>query len=53
MAKKEITCPTCEGDLLLTGDEQAGDEIYCPACNAPAKLVADANDEQCEAEADY
>ena len=53
MATSDPTCPVCSADLLLAGDEQKGDEVYCTYCNAPCRLTASAVSEDCEAEADF
>ena len=53
MAKKELKCPTCAGDLLLSGDEEDGDQVFCAACSAPAILRGNPKSENCEVEIDY
>jgi hypothetical protein len=39
MAIKDLSCPVCNADLPLTGDERAGDEIFCTYCGAPCRLA--------------
>jgi DNA-directed RNA polymerase subunit RPC12/RpoP len=53
MAAKELKCPTCDGDLLLSGDESEGDQIYCPTCASPAVLKGAPGSDDCEPESDY
>lgn len=49
----ELSCPVCNADFPLAGDERKGDEVYCSYCRAPCKLTADPDDENCEVEEDY
>jgi CRISPR/Cas system-associated protein Cas10 (large subunit of type III CRISPR-Cas system) len=49
----EITCPMCNADVPLGGDERRGDEIFCSVCSAPLKLKGDYGDEDLEAEEDF
>jgi len=53
MADKELSCSVCSADLLLAGDEQKGDEVFCTYCHAPHRLTKAAEDEDCEAEEDF
>ena len=41
----ELTCPICEADLPLAGDEKPGDEVFCNYCGAPCKIVVKEGDE--------
>lgn len=34
----EIACPLCDADLVLAGDEKAGDSVVCTFCGAPFVL---------------
>jgi hypothetical protein len=34
----DLSCPVCNADLPLTGDERKGDEIFCTYCGAPCRL---------------
>jgi hypothetical protein len=38
-AVKDLSCPICNADLPLTGDERKGDEIFCTYCGAPCRLA--------------
>ena len=40
----ELTCPICQADVPLAGDEKPGDEVYCTYCRAPSKLHGDPDD---------
>jgi hypothetical protein len=42
---RDLICPTCNGDLLLSGEEEAGEEIFCAACESPCVLKVDASGE--------
>jgi hypothetical protein len=51
MASPSLECPFCDADLALSGEEEAGDEVYCSYCGAPVILVGDDDDpENWEAE---
>jgi hypothetical protein len=50
---REHSCPICNADFPLNGDEVAGDEVYCSYCGAPCRLTAAADDEACEVEEDF
>jgi len=39
MATKDLSCPICNADLPLNGDERKGDEIFCTYCGAPCRLA--------------
>ncbi len=38
----ELTCPICQADIPLGGDEKPGDEVFCTYCGAPCKIAGDA-----------
>jgi len=52
MAKREISCPICSADFLLSGDEKPGDEVYCSYCGSPCRLTTGSSDEY-EVEEDF
>lgn len=33
-----LTCPMCDVDIPLGGDEKVGEQIYCPYCKTPLTL---------------
>jgi DNA-directed RNA polymerase subunit RPC12/RpoP len=39
MAIKDLSCPICNADLPLNGDERKGDEIFCTYCGSPSRLM--------------
>lgn len=41
---QELTCPICQADVPLAGDEKPGSEVYCTYCGAPCTLAGDPND---------
>jgi hypothetical protein len=49
----EKSCPICNADLPLNGDEKKGEEVFCTYCGAPCHLTAAATDEGCEVEEDF
>jgi len=51
MARQEPSCPTCDADIPLSGDEAPGDEIFCPYCRAP--LTLSGKGDEIELEEDY
>jgi hypothetical protein len=36
---RDLSCPVCNADLPLAGDEGLGDDVYCTYCGAPCKLT--------------
>ena len=34
------SCPVCDADLTLDGDEKPGDTIFCSYCNSTIKIYA-------------
>ena len=52
MVLHELSCPTCEADIPLVGDERVGQELLCLYCGAPSKIRA-AEEQQIELEDDY
>jgi hypothetical protein len=45
MASRDLTCPICQADVPLAGDEKPGDEIACLYCGAPCRLAGEPDDE--------
>jgi len=50
---REKSCPICNADFPLRGDEKKGEEVYCSYCGAPCRLSLPALDEACEIEEDF
>lgn len=53
MAQQELTCPVCQADMPLGGDERAGDEFFCACCGAPGIIAKKDNSEELEVEEDF
>lgn len=39
MALPELSCPICNADPPLAGDEKLGESVYCSYCGGPGVLV--------------
>ncbi len=52
MGLVELSCPICDADFALSGEEKAGEEVFCSFCGAPSRLTRDPYDEECEIEED-
>ena len=50
---RDLSCPVCNADFPLRGDERRGEEVYCSYCGAPCRLTAAAADEACDVEEDF
>jgi thiamine biosynthesis lipoprotein len=53
MAQQEITCPICQADMPLGGDEKPGDEFFCSCCGAPGLIAKKDKSEELEVEEDF
>jgi hypothetical protein len=53
MARDSLTCPICQADVPLAGDERKGEEVFCTYCGAPLKLAGGDNPDEMELEEDY
>ena len=54
MSGAGLTCSVCSADLLLSGDERAGEEIFCAYCGTPFRVKRPATpDTDTEVEEDY
>ena len=40
-AMADPICPICNGDLLLSGEEDSGDDVHCPTCMSPCIVQID------------
>lgn len=50
----KLTCSVCSADLLMAGDERAGDEVFCTYCGSPYRVKkAATQDTDFEVEEDY
>ncbi|MGH7336078.1 MAG: FAD:protein FMN transferase, partial [Myxococcota bacterium] len=53
MAQQELTCPICQADMPLAGDEKPGDEFFCACCGAPGIIARKDESEELEVEEDF
>jgi len=53
MAQQELTCPVCQADMPLGGDEKPGDEFYCSCCGAPGIIAKKDKSDELEVEEDF
>jgi thiamine biosynthesis lipoprotein len=53
MAQQELTCPICQADMPLGGDERPGDEFFCSCCGAPGIIAKSDNSDELEVEEDF
>jgi len=49
MGTHDLSCPICQADLPLEGDEKPGDQVICSYCGAPSRITG-TRDEGMEAE---
>ena len=33
-----LTCPMCDVDVPMSGDEKVGEQVFCPYCQTPLKI---------------
>jgi hypothetical protein len=51
--RSELSCPICNADVPMAGDEKPGDEAFCTYCGAPLTLKGSREDpEELELEED-
>jgi hypothetical protein len=50
---RELSCPICQADVPLSGDERPGDELFCDYCRAPLLLAGSKEDDELELEEDF
>jgi hypothetical protein len=36
---EELSCPVCDADVPLAGDEKPGEEVSCAYCRAPLRVL--------------
>jgi hypothetical protein len=53
MAQQELTCPICQADMPMSGDERPGDEFFCSCCGAPGIIAKNEKSEELEVEEDF
>jgi hypothetical protein len=50
--RNEVTCPICNADMPLSGDEKPGDDVFCTVCGAPCILSLTEDGEDLDVEED-
>ena len=50
---REVSCPICNADVPLAGDERPGEEVFCTYCGAPCKLTGEEDPETWDLEEDF
>lgn len=40
-----LSCPMCDAEVPITGEEKIGEEVFCPFCSTPLKLKKTKTDE--------
>jgi hypothetical protein len=50
---RETSCPICNADVPLDGDERQGDTVYCAYCKAPLKIKDSDPEAGVEVEEDF
>lgn len=53
MATKELSCPVCQADFPMGGDERPGDEVFCTYCGAPCRVAGKPSSDELEIEEDF
>ncbi len=52
--RSELSCPICNADVPMSGDEKQGDEIFCAYCKAPLTIKGSREDSsEMELEEDF
>lgn len=51
--RDDLSCPICQADVPLAGDEKPGDEVSCLYCGAPCRLVGKEDDDELDLEEDF
>jgi DNA-directed RNA polymerase subunit RPC12/RpoP len=52
--RSELSCPICNADVPMSGDEKRGDEVFCTYCGAPLTVKGSREDEaELELEDDF
>jgi hypothetical protein len=41
---KDLTCPICDADIPLDGDEMSGDLVVCSYCSMTFKMLKNQED---------
>ena len=49
---RDLSCPICDADVPLSGDEKPGEQVACAYCRAPLLVVPGKDEEEQELEED-
>jgi len=52
-ATNYLTCPMCDADIPVSGDEKIGSEIFCNYCQTPLKIRRKKDMEEIYLEEDF
>ncbi|MBI5047527.1 MAG: hypothetical protein HZB80_00875 [Deltaproteobacteria bacterium] len=52
-AAQYLTCPMCDTDVPISGDERVVEEIFCPYCQTPLKTRKKKGTEELYLEEDF
>jgi predicted amidophosphoribosyltransferase len=53
VVRRDVSCPVCQADLPLAGDERAGDEVFCTYCGAPCRMKGTPESDDLDVEEDF
>jgi DNA-directed RNA polymerase subunit RPC12/RpoP len=48
-----LSCPMCDAEVPLDGDETVGEQVYCPYCQAPLALKKKKGEDETYLEEDF
>ncbi|WKZ32148.1 MAG: hypothetical protein QY316_09545 [Thermodesulfobacteriota bacterium] len=48
-----LTCPMCDVEVPMAGDEKIGESVYCPYCQTPLALRKEKETEELFLEEDF
>ena len=52
--RSDLSCPICNADVPMTGDEKPGEKVFCTYCRAPLTLKGSGEDpSEMELEEDF
>lgn len=48
-----LTCPMCDVDVPMSGEEKVGEQVFCPYCQTPLKIKKNRVDDSLFLEEDF
>ncbi len=48
-----LTCPMCDVEIPMAGDEKVGESVYCPYCQTPLALRKERKTDELYLEEDF